>query len=333
MADCEALLRARNNLENGNGARILNWSVIRPISQWDGVTVSGTPQRVTRLNLRSMGLVGTLPADLNDLTMLTRLWLHKNSLSGEIPDLSRLTNLESLWLSDCNGCNMDLSGDIARLGLGSKTRLVDVSLWGNSLTGSIPDLSRLHSLVRLKLQSNNLSGGVPATLGNLGSLRDLRLRNNQLRGSIPSQLNNIATLQILALENTGLTGSIPDLSGLTRLRTLNLRNNNLTGSIPTWLGGMDNMVILNLHTNQLTDSIPSELGSMSKLLRLYLHNNRLTGDIPSELGDLSDTLTHLWLAGNTGLTGCVPSALSGVPNNDLNDLHLSDLPVSPETYT
>ena len=97
--DCEALLRARNNLENGNGARILNWSVIRPISQWDGVTVSGTPQRVTRLNLRSLGLVGTLPDDLNDLTMLTRLWLHNNSLSGDIPDLSGLTNLESLWLS------------------------------------------------------------------------------------------------------------------------------------------------------------------------------------------------------------------------------------------
>ena len=318
--DCEALLRARNNLENGNGARILNWSVIRPISQWDGVTVSGTPQRVTQLNLRSMGLVGTLPADLNELTMLTRLWLHNNSLAGEIPNLNRLTNLESLWLS---GKDMDLSGNISRLGLGSKTRLDTVSLWGNSLTGSIPDLSRLHSLVRLKLQTNSLSGGVPASLGNLGSLRDLRLRNNNLRGSIPSQLSNIASLQILALENTGLTGNIPDLSGLTSLRTLNLRNNNLTGSIPTWLEDMDNMVILNLHTNRLTGSIPSELGDMDKLNRLYLHNNRLTGDIPSELGDLSDTLTHLWLAGNTGLTGCVPSALSGVANNDLNDFHLS----------
>ena len=342
--DCEALLRARNNLENGNGARILNWSVIRPISQWDGVTVSGTPQRVTQLNLRSMGLVGTVPEDLNELTMLTRLWLHNNSLSGEIPDLSRLTRLESLWLS---GSDMDLSGNISRLGLGSKTRLDTVSLWGNSLTGSIPDLSRLTSLVRLKLQTNSLSGGVPASLGNLGSLRDLRLRNNNLRGSIPSQLSNIASLQILALENTGLTGSIPDLSGLTRLKTLNLRNNQLTGGIPTWLGDMDNMVILNLHTNRLTGSIPtqlgnvssleqlylhgndltgsipSELGSLSKLRRLYLDRNQLAGDIPSELGDLGDTLTHLRLAGNTGLTGCVPSALSGVANNDLNDFHLS----------
>ena len=342
VADCEALLRARDNLENG--ARILNWSVVRPISQWDGVTVSGTPQRVTRLYLRSLGLVGTLPADLNSLTMLTRLWLHNNSLAGEIPDLSGLRNLESLWLS---GSNMNLSGDISRLGLGSKTRLDTVSLWGNRLTGSIPDLSRLRSLVRVKLQSNSLSGGIPATLG---SLRDLRLRNNPLGGSIPPQLNNIASLQILALENTGLTGSIPDLSGLTRLRTLNVRDNNLTGGIPAWLGGMDNMVILNLHTNQLTGSIPTQLGnvsnlqqlylhgngltgsvptqlgSLTKLLRLFLHRNQLTGDIPSELGNLSDTLTHLRLAGNTGLTGCVPSALSGVANNDLADLGLPTCP-------
>ena len=316
--DCEALLDSKATLEGTTGS--LNWATFIHISQWDGVTVSGTSQRVTRLNLRSMGLVGTVPADLNELTMLTRLWLHNNSLAGEIPDLSGLTNLESLWLS---GSSMDLSGDISRLGLGSKTRLDTVSLWGNSLTGSIPDLSRLQSLVRLKLQSNSLSGGVPASLGSLSSLRDLRLRNNPLGGSIPTQLNNIASLQILALENTRLTGRIPDLSGLTRLRTLNLRNNNLSGNIPAWLEDMDNMVILNLHTNQLTGSIPSELGSMSNLLRLYLHNNRLTGDIPSELGDLGDTLTHLWLAGNTGLTGCVPSALSGVANNDLNDFHLS----------
>ena len=316
--DCEALLDSKATLEGTTGS--LNWATFFHISQWDGVTVGGTSQRVTRLNLRSMGLVGTVPADLNELTMLTRLWLHNNSLAGEIPDLSGLTNLESLWLS---GSSMDLSGDISRLGLGSKTRLDTVSLWGNRLTGSIPDLSRLHSLVRLKLQSNSLSGGVPASLGSLSSLRDLRLRNNQLEGSIPTELNEIDSLQILALENTGLTGSIPDLSGLTRLRTLNLRNNNLTGSIPAWLGDMDNMVILNLHTNQLTGSIPSELGDMDGLLRLYLHRNQLAGNIPSELGDLGDTLTHLWLAGNTGLTGCVPSALSGVPNNDLNDFHLS----------
>ena len=282
VADCEALLRARDNLENG--ARILNWSVVRPISQWDGVTVSGTPQRVTRLNLRELGLVGTVPADLNNLTMLTRLWLHKNSLEGEIPDLSGLTNLESLWLS---GKDMNLSGDISRLGLGSKTRLDTVSLWGNRLTGSIPDLSRLQSLVRLKLQSNSLSGGVPASLGSLGSLRDLRLRNNPLGGSIPTQLNNLPSLQILALENAGLTGRIPDLSGLTRLKTLNVRNNNLTGSIPTWLEDMDNMVILNLHTNQLTGSIPTQLGNVSNLQQLYLHGNQLTGSVPNQLGNLT----------------------------------------------
>ena len=343
--DCEALLDSKETLQGTTGS--LNWATFTPIAQWDGIRTNGSPKRVTRLNLRSLGLVGTLPADLNSLTMLTRLWLHNNSLAGEIPDLSGLRNLESLWLS---GSNMNLSGDISRLGLGSKTRLDTVSLWGNSLTGSIPDLSRLRSLVRLKLQSNSLSGGIPATLGSLSSLRDLRLRNNPLGGSIPPQLNNIASLQILALENTGLTGSIPDLSGLTRLRTLNVRDNNLTGGIPAWLGGMDNMVILNLHTNQLTGSIPTQLGnvsnlqqlylhgngltgsvptqlgSLTKLLRLFLHRNQLTGDIPSELGNLSDTLTHLRLAGNTGLTGCVPSALSGVANNDLADLGLPTCP-------
>ena len=35
VADCEALLKATDSLENG--ARILNWSVTRPISEWDGI--------------------------------------------------------------------------------------------------------------------------------------------------------------------------------------------------------------------------------------------------------------------------------------------------------
>ena len=48
--------------------------------------------------------------------------------------------------------------------------------------------------------------------------------------------------------------------------------------------------------------------------------------MPAELGNLADTLTHFYLVGNTGLTGCVPSALSGVTNNDVSDTGLSYCP-------
>ena len=342
VADCEALLASRNALE---GSARLNWSQFTPIKDWDGITVSGTPERVTRLNLRGRGLNGTLSAELGELTMLERLWLHNNRLSGPIPDLSGLQNLKMLWLS---GRDMELSGPVPAW-LNTMSRLESLSLWGNNLSGPIPDLSGMDSLDLLKLQSNNLSGGIPASLGNMRSLRGLYLQNNPLGGSIPAELNGLVTLTILGIDRAELTGSIPDLSSLTSLRTLNLRNNSLTGRIPTWLGGIDSLVIVKLHNNQLEGPIPAELGGLSNLRQLALSNNRLGGAIPSELGNL-DSLTLLWLSKNqlrggipaelgdlgdtltnvrfadNELAGCMPKALADVSKNDYSAAGLSVCP-------
>ena len=98
-SDCEALLESLDKLA---GSASLNWSEDTPITEWDGATVRGTPQRVVTLNLRDMGLDGAMPPELNLLAGLERLYLHGNKLTGGIPDLSSLTNLERLWLSDNN---------------------------------------------------------------------------------------------------------------------------------------------------------------------------------------------------------------------------------------
>ena len=48
ISDCEALLEGRDTLA---GSASLNWATDTSISQWKGVTLRGTPLRVTRLNL------------------------------------------------------------------------------------------------------------------------------------------------------------------------------------------------------------------------------------------------------------------------------------------
>ena len=68
VADCEALMASRNLLEGNTGR--LNWAPTRPINQWEGVSLSGTPSRVTMVVLRRYGLDGTVPADLGRLPML-----------------------------------------------------------------------------------------------------------------------------------------------------------------------------------------------------------------------------------------------------------------------
>ena len=59
VSDCEALLSARDTLA-GTGTT-LNWSAAKAMDTWDGITLSGTPSRVTDIALPYAGLNGTIP--------------------------------------------------------------------------------------------------------------------------------------------------------------------------------------------------------------------------------------------------------------------------------
>ena len=137
--DCETLLIVMDTLR---GTGTLNWDVSSAMATWDGVTIAGSPSRVTRLALANEGLDGNIPEYLGRLLGLTHLDLSRNSLTGAIPaELGSLSNLEALRLS------------------------------GNSLTGCIPvalmsvatnDLSSLDLLYCRPPAPENLSAGTPA---------------------------------------------------------------------------------------------------------------------------------------------------------------------------
>ena len=103
VADCEALLGLRDTIR---GTATLDWTGSRAMSDWMGVTVSGTPQRVTALNLADLGLDGVLSGLLGDLTGLTTLDLSGNPLTGMLPSkLELLTNLTTVALDGAfEGC-------------------------------------------------------------------------------------------------------------------------------------------------------------------------------------------------------------------------------------
>jgi hypothetical protein len=104
VSDCDALLEARDTLA---GDATLNWADSTSIATWDGVTLGGTPQRVTQLRCENKGLTGTIPIQLGRLTSLETLFLNNNQLTGAIPgELVNLTKLDSLYLADnaLTGC-------------------------------------------------------------------------------------------------------------------------------------------------------------------------------------------------------------------------------------
>ena len=315
VGDCTVLLAARDTLA---GEAALDWSAFTAITDWTGITVGGSPLRVTKLGLTNRGLNGTVPPSLGQLTKLAVLNLSANALTGAIPaELGDLTGLEWLWLYTNR-----LTGSIPTE-LGGLTNLRQLYLSSNLLDGPIPaQLGDLSSLERLSLHDNQLTGSIPTELGGLMNLRHLYLGNNLLDGSIPTQLGGLSKLELLSLSSNQLTGAIlSEFGGLTKLHTLYLHNNQLAGPIPPQLGALAELRTLSLNINQLTGAIPPELGGLTNLTRLSLHTNQLTGAIPWQMGELTNLRT-LELPGE--LTGCLPPALRSVDRNNLANLGLVD---------
>ena len=339
VADCEALLSARDTL---GGGRQLNWDENLPIGEWQGIEIARG--RVAGIEMTWFGLAGTIADELATLTNLRFLNLGGNGLTGTIPPE-----------------------------LGSLPNLTGLSLWRNRLTGSIPpELGNLTKLHSLELGSNRLTGIIPPELGNLSNLGILALWFNQLAGPIPPELGSLTNLGYLHLGGNELKGSIPpELSGLAKLQSLYLLDNQLTGTIPSELGDLTNLQRLFLSGNELSGCIPVGLRDVAddrpyndpdndlhlldlpfcddrkvlvefyhatdganwtnntnwlssrpldtwhgvttngeRVTQLHLPDNRLSGQIPPQLDGLTD-LTVLRLDDNQ-LTGSIPPELGNL---------------------
>ena len=219
------------------------------------------------------------------------------------------------WLSDeplrrWYGVTTDSGGRVVRLELSS-----------NDLSGELPaELGQLSELQWLRMSYNQLSGVIPAELGRLGSLVTLRLTRSQLSGEIPAALGQLANLEGLYLNFNDLSGAIPvELGQLSDLVEMDLSWNELSGTIPGALGQLSGLEELDLSDNGLSGAIPAELAQLHSLEELDLSDNDLSGAIPPALDRLSN-LVRLHLSDND-LGGAIPPALARLTN--LVDLRLS----------
>ena len=147
---------------------------------------------------------------------------------------------------------------------------------------------------QILMESNNLTGSIPAEFANLPTLTDLRLNSNSLTGSIPAELGNLSALSILNLLDNNLTGEIPpELGRLAGLRILWLNQNDLTGAIPAELGDLAQLADLRLHENDLTGPIPTEIGGLAALATVQLDSNSLSGPVPLPVAVLGGKLQQL----------------------------------------
>ena len=205
-------------------------------------------------------------------------------------------------------------------------RVTGLNLGHNDLTGVLPaELGQLDRLQQLFLSNNQLTGPIPVELAQLSQLQEMDLGSNQLMGPIPAALGQLSQLERLILQLNGLTESIPvELGQLSKMQVMGLSHNALTGSIPVELTQLSELRILYLAFNGLMGSIPVELSQLSRLQLLYLSHNHLTGTIPVELGQLPELRTLA--LNNNQLTGPIPvelGQLSQLRRLLLNHNHLT----------
>ncbi|KAK1439530.1 hypothetical protein QVD17_05350 [Tagetes erecta] len=139
-AEVEALAEVLRDLNDSNG-RITDWNyfLVSPCYSWSHVICDHEQGNVISLSLGSIGFTGKLSSSITKLKFLTNLDLHDNNLSGELPDLSSLVNLQNL------------------------------NLTRNKFSGSIPtSWGQLSNLKYLDLSSNDLRGKIPEKLFSTG---------------------------------------------------------------------------------------------------------------------------------------------------------------------
>ncbi|APQ17814.1 leucine-rich repeat domain-containing protein [Maribacter hydrothermalis] len=231
------------------------------------------------------------------------------------PDRDALIALYNATDGDNWTVSWDFNADISTwpgLTLNTEGRVRTLVLDSRNLTGEIPaEIGNLTELEWIDLGRNNLTGEIPAQFGNLLKLERLNLRTNQLTGNVPSELGKLSNLEVLLLNSNNLTGALPiELGNLSAIQQLDFTLNQLSGPIPVFLGNLTSLTYLSLYGNQLTGTIPQELSNLTNLKSLVLGNNDLTGEIPSQIYNLTELLELNIFS--TNISGTIPPEIGNL---------------------
>uniref|UniRef100_A0A7N0TAG3 Verticillium wilt resistance-like protein n=1 Tax=Kalanchoe fedtschenkoi TaxID=63787 RepID=A0A7N0TAG3_KALFE len=228
-------------------------------------------KNLTSLGLGGCGFSGKIPDDLGDLKMLSTLDLHKSDLEGVIPkSLAKLTGLTHLDLS-----GNKLSGSVPSFS--AYKNLTYLRLSNNQLSGSLlsTNWNELSKLVNINLDDNHLSGSIPVSLCGIPSLRYLQLSYNHFTNFTNEQAiitSYSSQLEHLNLDDNNLQGPFPAfIFELQSLTDLILSYNHIGGTLRfEALQQLKNLAFLDLSYNNISVEFGEEPLTFPRLSGLKL---------------------------------------------------------------
>ncbi|CAI0441201.1 unnamed protein product [Linum tenue] len=248
------------SLQHLKSLDLSNSGISEPIPDWFWSMSS----QFYYMNLSHNQIPGRLPHVIAVVNNLSMFDFSSNFLEGPLPTISS-------YLTFLDLSNNLLSGNLFKFlcfNPSEKRATEFLSLYGNRLTGEIPDCWKTwQSLSSIRLDRNKLSGKIPRSLGYLSSLKSLRLQNNRLSGEIPPSVQNCSRLITVDLGYNGLEGKIPEWIGqsFSRLSILNLGRNKFHGSIPKEICNLQSLQILDLSHNSLSGTLPKCIANLTAM--------------------------------------------------------------------
>lgn len=231
------------------------------------------------------------------------------------------------WWSKENWCSDKPISEWVGISVNREGYVIGINLRANNLSGNIPaSIGNFKYLEYLNLQANDNIKSVPEEIAKLEALEELWFDLNKC--GLPDALYGLKNIKRLILETADLervfefpqlellyinkaTGRIPSSIGnRTSLKDLKIYGA-VDGSIPSSIGNCANLQYLTISDSNLSGSIPAELGNCAKLEQLILVNNRLGGSIPASLGNCKG-LNDIQLHGNM-LQGGIPESIEALP--------------------
>ena len=176
-------------------------------------------------------------------------------------------------------------------------------------------------VVGLNLSGEEITGHIPAEIGNLTALRDMDLSASTgliprppLTGKIPAEFANLVNLETLnVVDNMFDSDGIDVLWTLPKLKTLSFSP---PGPISESIGNLANLESLTMRYSSITTppgnigNLPATIGNLLKLKTLSVSNCGFNGPVPISIGNLTE-LTTLSLTG-IGFSGVVPSEIGNL---------------------